>query len=298
MGGTCESITVGHNPSTLSLTKTDIFHGTFRPKFLCERIVAIVDEKEESRKRTALLSKQQQQCKPSRTHSMRRMLWPVGGGRSLVDSTTSSDEVPTRSSNSLKGLFLDLQSKSTKAIATANLAEGEELSPERKVLASMIKERMRCGKLEKLVKSLDLDGSGSIDLEEFMSAYQTAETGMTRDLLANIFKEADLDGNGVLDIEEIRYLLRMPKTETIRKMYHGSANRDSRGLAQIDPNDEDFFGQELYSNAPAALSEYAQSESQHLAWISMSRFTSAIRIFVRDVSRNGKVSPRVLSKGF
>jgi len=38
LGGNCEAITIGHNPSGLGLTKTDIFIETDRPQFLCERL--------------------------------------------------------------------------------------------------------------------------------------------------------------------------------------------------------------------------------------------------------------------
>ena len=43
LGSTCESITIGHNPSPLSLTARDIFLETHRPQFLCERVLATVD---------------------------------------------------------------------------------------------------------------------------------------------------------------------------------------------------------------------------------------------------------------
>jgi hypothetical protein len=39
IGGTCESVTIGHNPSKMALTKNDIFLPTHRPKFLCERLL-------------------------------------------------------------------------------------------------------------------------------------------------------------------------------------------------------------------------------------------------------------------
>ena len=36
-GGTCESITIGHNPFTLNLSKAGMFLKRHRPLFLCER---------------------------------------------------------------------------------------------------------------------------------------------------------------------------------------------------------------------------------------------------------------------
>jgi hypothetical protein len=47
LGGTCESITVGHNPFKLPLSKKCIFLKRQRPLFLCERILIESDVKEE-----------------------------------------------------------------------------------------------------------------------------------------------------------------------------------------------------------------------------------------------------------
>ena len=37
LGGTCESVTIGHNPYKLPLSKNGIFLKMFRPNFLCEQ---------------------------------------------------------------------------------------------------------------------------------------------------------------------------------------------------------------------------------------------------------------------
>ena len=44
LGGTCESITIGHNMSKLPLTKKAIFLETHRPRFLCEKVLGDADE--------------------------------------------------------------------------------------------------------------------------------------------------------------------------------------------------------------------------------------------------------------
>ena len=44
LGGTCESITIGHNASKLPLTARGIFLESFRPQFLCERMLAAKEE--------------------------------------------------------------------------------------------------------------------------------------------------------------------------------------------------------------------------------------------------------------
>ena len=46
-GGTCESITIGHNPVKLPLTKKGIFLKRKRPLFLCERMLVENDSKEQ-----------------------------------------------------------------------------------------------------------------------------------------------------------------------------------------------------------------------------------------------------------
>lgn len=50
IGGTCESITIGHNPSKLPLSKQAITLDACRPQFLCEKILDDVDEMEEERR--------------------------------------------------------------------------------------------------------------------------------------------------------------------------------------------------------------------------------------------------------
>jgi hypothetical protein len=210
------------------------------------------------------------------------MPWFGSSKRSLVVDSANNDEIPNRSSYSLKGLYLNLQGGASKTAIAADLINAGEVSPERKVLESMIHERKRCGKLEMIFRSLDSDGSGSIDLDEFIGAYQTVETSMlTQGMLTGLFKEADVDGDGVLDFAEFMYLLGMPKSEVIRKIYHGSTNRDSRGLLQVDPSDEIFFGQELYSKTQSALCDFAQSQSQHY---SMELYESRVASLQRFVS--------------
>jgi len=52
-GGTCESITIGHNPFKLPLTHNAIFLKRKRPYFLCERLLTETDANEESKVKTS-----------------------------------------------------------------------------------------------------------------------------------------------------------------------------------------------------------------------------------------------------
>jgi len=46
LGGTCESITIGHNPAGMSLTKRNIVLETHRPRFLCEQLLDHLQSRE------------------------------------------------------------------------------------------------------------------------------------------------------------------------------------------------------------------------------------------------------------
>ena len=52
IGGTCESITIGHNMSKLPLSARAIFLETHRPQFLCEKLLDDADEEEMARNKT------------------------------------------------------------------------------------------------------------------------------------------------------------------------------------------------------------------------------------------------------
>lgn len=53
IGGTCESITIGHNMSKLPLSYKGIFLETHRPQFLCEKLLDENDEEGAAEKKQA-----------------------------------------------------------------------------------------------------------------------------------------------------------------------------------------------------------------------------------------------------
>lgn len=55
-----------------------------------------------------------------------------------------------------------------------------------------------------LLKSVDVDGSGGIDLNEFATALNLAELTCNEDLLAKLFKQLDTDGDGFVNVVELR----------------------------------------------------------------------------------------------
>ena len=56
---------------------------------------------------------------------------------------------------------------------------------------------------DKIFERLDLDGSGEISYDEFLSAMIDGKKVITEDRLLKAFKMFDKDGNGVLSVDEI-----------------------------------------------------------------------------------------------
>ena len=55
-----------------------------------------------------------------------------------------------------------------------------------------------------LQNTIDADGNGSLDMEEFTEAYKKINPDVSLIQLEAMFNEADIDGNGTLDLEEVR----------------------------------------------------------------------------------------------
>ena len=70
-------------------------------------------------------------------------------------------------------------------------------------------------------------------------------------------------------------------TEVIRKLYHADTNRDERGLLQVEPSTEEYFGADMYNSAPEGIRSFAQAQSQHF---SMELYESRVASLQRFVS--------------
>lgn len=90
----------------------------------------------------------------------------------------------------------------------------------------------------------------------------------------------DVDGSGGLDFEEFERATTLHSTEVIRKLQHAE-NRDERGLLQIEPSSEEYFGAEMHNSAPEGIPSFAQSQSQHF---SMELYESRVASLQRFVS--------------
>jgi len=150
------------------------------------------------------------------------------------------------------------------------------------VIDDMIEERKGDDKIKDLFHRLDLNGDGFLDKNEFILAYKRLNPDVCAAQLEAMFEEADVDDSGTLDLKEVRCpsvddgtrqirltflqfmaMVKLPQVDVLGKL--SVVNRDSRGLVQVNPSNERFFGEELQSQAPSGVGAFLLSESQHLA---------------------------------
>ncbi|KAL3915701.1 MAG: hypothetical protein SGILL_005522, partial [Bacillariaceae sp.] len=304
LGGTCESISIGHNPAKLQLTKKDIFLNTHRPKFLCEQILGTLDEEAGRRQRALAAKVINFGSEPDRKNES--LFYKLFGCNAASDDMADDDQIIlNRSSHSLKGAYLGLRAseRSIKAQAsTRTLTESgrtnselDDLSPEKataakrsleepsnedKILAAMIAEKNKASDLRRIFEVMDLDGNGTIDLDEFIDAYTQVKPGLSTAEITKLFREADLDGNGVLDFEEFEASMKLEGADVIRKLYH-QTHRDDKGRLFVEPSTEEFFGATLYHAAKPGISAFDQAHSQ---MFSMELYESRIASLQRFVA--------------
>ena len=151
------------------------------------------------------------------------------------------------------------------------------------VINDMIQERKGDDEIKDLFHRLDLNGDGFLDKDEFILAYKRLNPHVCVTHLEAMFVEADVNNSGALDLKEVRCpsvdvgtrqipltffiqfltMVKLPQVHVLGKL--SVVSRDSRGLVQVNPSKERFFGEELQSQAPRGVGAFLLSESQHLA---------------------------------
>lgn len=148
-----------------------------------------------------------------------------------------------------------------------------------KVVYDMMRDSRSLDQIRVTFHQFDKDGSGELDLEEFMAAYKLLRPNVTDDQLKAMFEEADLDKGGTLDFEEFRIIASMPEIDVLRKI--GIENRDERGILQVEPSKESYFGEDLSNLSPPGVGAFLMSQSQNL---SMELYESRIASMQRFVA--------------
>lgn len=266
LGGTCESITIGHNKSKLPLSHKAIYLKSHRPMFLSEKILDNIDHQEDLvRQRKEKMKQNEQQ---GRMNSLARAASYIAetvrsrgrDGSSFLELSLSRSRQAktTRSSASLLGAYVNLEREARKRRTEAH----PQAAIMANVVTSMIKERQGIENTRRVFNEIDIDNDGVVSLEEFCLAYQKIDGDIiSKEHLKRLFEEVDTDDNGQLSFDEFIKVALMPSLLAELK----TKNRDDRGLVQVQASEERYFGEELRKHHQPGIGSMAMSKSQHFA---------------------------------
>ena len=176
---------------------------------------------------------------------------------------------------SMLGTYARLESK-----ASQLLNSDSHVDPMmNKVINEMIREARSLDQVRIILDQVDSDGNGTLDLEEFKTAYKQLHSNVTDAQLEAMFEEADLDKSGTLDFDEFSVIASIPQVEVLGKL--GVKNRDERGLLEVEQSLETYFGEDLRKFAPKGVGAFLMSQSQTL---SMELYESRIASMQRFVA--------------
>jgi hypothetical protein len=106
--------------------------------------------------------------------------------------------------------------------------------------------------------------------------------------------------NGTLDIDKFTNLMAMPEVEMLQGLHRFDSNRDDRGLLQVKPSNEDYFGEILRANGAVEEHAFARSNGQHFSMelyesrvASLQRFVAMCVMFHEMGKRVQEFFPRV-----
>lgn len=299
-GGTCESITIGHNPFTLNLSKAGIFLKRHRPLFLCERLLVENDAHEEKTTRemeqhsddVSIDDSVVSSHRNSALQSLKNMFLCCNRSGAnngalgmsihhMMDCSISLKIHKYRSSNALVGAYLDIndQQKSggnlpsssssssvTESIHDVDSDESHDSYSVDDIVAEAIRERKSKDRLHILFETLDKDGDGFLTETEFINALTVLDPSLTEPEARIMFHEADNDHSGALDYNEFVAFLRDSGYAHLVRI--PPSNRDKRGLIKINASREKYFGETLrkYNAGKNKVKDmdFVVAQSQHL----------------------------------
>lgn len=317
-GGTCESITIGHNPFTLPLSKTGIFLKRHRPLFLCERLLIETDADQEkvNREIDALDDDESdvshhrydlaKTCKNlfscfSNAHAHKGPL--SMSIHQMMDCSVSLKIHKRRSSQALVGAYLDINNQHKNNTNMSSSGNTESTDPDYDetyhsysvddIVADAIRDRKSNNRLHILFKTFDEDGDGILSEPEFVKGLTTLDSPLTETEAKTMFDEADKSHSGAVDYNEfVAFLTKMGYDQRVKIP---PSNRDGRGLIQIEASRERYFGETLrkYNAGKNKVKDmdFVLAQRQHLVQelyetriASMQRFV-AMCVFFHHISK-------------
>lgn len=275
LGGTCESITIGHNKSKLPLSHRAIYLKSNRPLFLSEKILDNIDHEDDllQQRRGDQTRRGSLAETVSRAVSIIIENTRISPGGSFADLSLSRKAKTTRSSASLIGVYVNLE----KAARMKRSQDAISQSLTSNIVNNIIKDNQGIDNARRLFSSIDVDRDGFITLDEFIAAYQTNGVGSSKEHLQSLFEEVDINDKGMISFDEFLRVAQMPSL--IPDL--GTKNRDSRGMVQVQASKELYFGEELRKYSPPDEDSMVMSRSQHF---SMELYESRIASLQRFVA--------------
>lgn len=182
LGGTCESITIGHNKSKLPLSERAICLKSYRPLFLSEKVLDDIDAQDELiKQRKEDLMRELKRGDDTR-HRARRRKIAIRNPAACKEKTRTLRSM-SHFSDITNSVSLSRSRQATTSRTTAsligayqNLENGSRVDLNvSTVVDRMVKERQGIEHARLVFNEMDSDGDGLIGLEEFAQAYQKVD---------------------------------------------------------------------------------------------------------------------------
>ena len=301
-GGTCESITIGHNPFKLDLSKNGIFLKRHRPLFLCERLLVEQDANQENEgngNRKSAEASKELTWRKSCMESLCCLLCSGNKQRNVsytslhhaLDCSISLKQPKKRSAPALLGAYLNIEedqgNKDQGKDQYLEPIQEEEAATIEGIVSEAISKRKWSSSIRRLFQNLDVDRDGFLNREEFIGGLLKLKPEIGREEAEIMFREADVNQNLSLSLNEFTLFLDQSGFESSLKV--PKSHRDRRGIIQIEASGEKYFGEDMRKlNAASKLNDmdFVLARGQHLSQelyesriASLQRFVSMTVLF-------------------
>lgn len=280
LGGTCESITIGHNPFKLDLSKNGIFLKRHRPLFLCERLLMEEDADKEKaiaqdtdgEKALEKASKWRNSAISEMKKMFRRGSRPSDHlGRSIhsiLDCSISIKKPKKRSAPALLGAYLNIEESDKGILGTEEEADPthEDKMTVLDFVDDQISSRKWSSKIREIFQSMDENNDGFLSRDEFIKGTTKLNPEISESEAALMFREADRDSSGNISIDEFTEFFSASESAS-KTLKAPKSHRDSRGIIQIEMSKEKYFGEDMRRlNAARDKKDldFTLARSQHL----------------------------------
>jgi hypothetical protein len=272
IGSTCETVTIGHNQFKLPLSTRAIFLNRHRPLFLCEYLLAQKDN-------TACDSMDIGVSSRGISSSMRQY------ASHTIESPDIRESNKDTLLNSMSKRLISSQGKHQKTNRSSAALLGQYKSIEREILSKRqhgdmidvsgrmspsrvidvaIQEKKWITQARRLFEHLNVDSDGKLKRHEFLDGLSALNCECSNDELSVLFSRFQNNEDDSIYFDDFFNLMSMHKLEVDQILYN---IRDAKGIVQVGPSTERFFGESLLErkggkNSPINIS-FGAIKSQH-----------------------------------